>query len=97
MPKALHANMFLVRSAGDVMLRDLAILDEATTFDAFLSMSESAGGLRHVVVTRQTDRWRSSRQRRFAPRGRRSRGEVTLGELARRNFTLVREDAATSM
>ena len=29
-PKALHANMFLVRSAGDVMEKDFLLVDEAT-------------------------------------------------------------------
>ncbi len=32
MPRGLHANLFLVRSARDVMLRDVVILDESTSF-----------------------------------------------------------------
>ena len=36
MPRGLHANLFLVRSARDIMERDVVILDEATTFAAFL-------------------------------------------------------------
>ena len=32
-PRALHANMFLVRSARDVMHRDYLVVDEASTFD----------------------------------------------------------------
>ncbi len=96
MPRGLHANLFLVRSARDVMLRDLAILDEATTFAAFLSMSESVGGLRHVVVTRRNRiagvlRVNIDLRRAVGASG----ADVTLGELARRNFTVVREDAAT--
>ena len=35
-PQALHANMFLVRSARDVMDRDYLLVDETTTFDEFL-------------------------------------------------------------
>jgi chloride channel protein, CIC family len=96
MPRGLHANLFLVRSARDVMLRDVAILDEATSFAAFLNMSENAGGLRHVVVTRHN---RIAGVLRVNIDLRRAVGtagtEVTLGELARRNFTVVREDAAT--
>jgi chloride channel protein, CIC family len=96
MPRGLHANLFLVRSARDVMLRDVAILDEATSFAAFLDMSENAGGLRHVVVTRHN---RIAGVLRVNIDLRRAVGtactEVTLGELARRNFTVVREDAAT--
>ncbi len=96
MPRGLHANLFLVRSARDVMLRDVAILDASTTFAAFLSLSESAGGLRHVVVTRHG---RIMGVLRVNMDMRRAVGaadaEVTLGELARPTFTVVREDAAT--
>ncbi len=96
MPRGLHANLFLVRSARDAMLRDVAILDEKTTFGAFLSMAESVGGLRHVVVTRHGHiagvlRVNIDLRRAVGAAG----AEVTLGELARRNFTMVRENAAT--
>jgi CIC family chloride channel protein len=95
MPRGLHANLFLVRSARDVMLHDLAILNEATTFAAFLRMSEHADGLRHVVVTRRN---RVSGVLRVNVDLRRAVGaagaEATLGELAHRNFTVVRKDAA---
>jgi CIC family chloride channel protein len=95
MPRGLHANLFLVRSARDVMLDDLAILDQATTFATFLHMSETAGGLRHVVVTRRNRvvgvlRINIDLRRAVGAAG----AEVTLGELVRRNFTVVREDAA---
>jgi CIC family chloride channel protein len=52
-PKALHANMFLVHSAADIMERDVLVLDEATPFAQFLELAASQGGLRHVVVTRR--------------------------------------------
>ncbi len=51
-PKALHANTFLVRIARDIMERDVLVLDEAVMFSAFLAMAAAHGGLRHVVVTR---------------------------------------------
>jgi chloride channel protein, CIC family len=51
-PKALHANMFLVRSAADIMERDVLVLDEATPFSRFLELVAAQSGLRHVVVTR---------------------------------------------
>ena len=35
-PKALHANMFLVRSAAEIMERDVLVLDEATHSPTFL-------------------------------------------------------------
>jgi CIC family chloride channel protein len=51
-PKALHANMFLVQNAAAIMERDVLVLDEATLFTSFLGMAAAYGGLRHVVVTR---------------------------------------------
>jgi CIC family chloride channel protein len=96
MPRGLHANLFLVRSARDAMLRDVVVLDASTTFAAFLSMSESAGGVRHIVVTR---RGHIAGVLRVDIDLRRAVGaaaaEARLGELARGNFTVVREDAAT--
>lgn len=93
-PRGLHANLFLVRSARDVMLRDVAILDASTTFEGFLHVSAAMGGLRHVVITRGKRivgilRVNLDLRRAVGAAG----AEVTLGELARRNFTIVREDA----
>ena len=52
-PQALHANMFLVRSAGDVMERDFLLVDEATPASpSSCAGRPAASGLRHVVVTR---------------------------------------------
>lgn len=96
MPRGLHANLFLVRRAGDIMERDLAVMDEATRFADFLAMQENVGGLRHVAVTRRghiVGVLRVNIDLRRAAGGLAS--EATLGELARRNFTVVREDAAT--
>jgi chloride channel protein, CIC family len=53
-PKALHANMFLVRRAGEVMDKDILILPKDMPFDDFLKL-DHGGRLRHVVVT-QGDR-----------------------------------------
>ena len=93
-PRGLHANLFLVRSARDIMQRDVVVQNEATTFAQFLSLSESAGGLRYVVVTRLN---RVVGVLRVNVDLRRAVGaadaSVTLGELARRDFTVVREDA----
>lgn len=90
-PRGLHANLFLVRNASAVMEEDVVTLDAATPFADFLRMSE-AGGMRHAVVTRgghvlgvlrvNTDLHRAGT------------ADVTLGELVRRNFTVVRGDAA---
>lgn len=77
------------------MLQDVAILDEATLFTAFLQLSANAGGLRHIVVTRRNHiagvlRVNMDLRRAVGTAG----DDVTLGELARGNFTIVREDAA---
>jgi CIC family chloride channel protein len=51
-PKALHANMFLVRRAADVMNKDMLVLPHDMAFDAFLRLPEHDGRLRHVVVSK---------------------------------------------
>jgi CIC family chloride channel protein len=50
-PKALHANMFLVRRAADVMERDVMVLPDSTAFDDFLKLPGHENRLRHVVIT----------------------------------------------
>ena len=50
-PKALHANMFLVRRAGEVMEKDVIILSQDMTFDQFLALTDHGGRLRHIVLT----------------------------------------------
>ena len=93
-PKALHANMFLVRRAKEVMDTDVLVLPAETSFDAFLATPESTGRMRHVVVTHgQPDLRRAARQhRRCAEALDGARTGVTLGDVASRNFTVVRED-----
>jgi CIC family chloride channel protein len=51
-PKALYANMFLVRRARDVMQKDITLLAADAHFDAFLRQHGEEHGLRYVVVTR---------------------------------------------
>jgi CIC family chloride channel protein len=51
-PKALHANMFLVHQARDVMDRDILLLPTDMSFDAFLRQPKHEGKIRHVVVVR---------------------------------------------
>ena len=50
-PKALHANMFLVRRAREVMDKDFAALPADTSFAAFLRAPDNGGRMRHVVMT----------------------------------------------
>jgi CIC family chloride channel protein len=92
-PKALHANMFLVRHANEIMEKDVLVLPAETDFDSFLQLPEHQGALKHVVVTRDdridgvlrvnTGLWRGLHE---AATG------VTLGEVAQRDFTIARED-----
>jgi len=51
-PKALHANMFLVRRASEVMETDILVLPAETPLNDFLSRPEHGGRMRHVIVTR---------------------------------------------
>ncbi len=51
-PKALHANMFLVRSAAEIMDPRRPRARRGHPVRRFLDMSAAQGGLRHVVVTR---------------------------------------------
>jgi chloride channel protein, CIC family len=50
-PKALHANMFLVRPAKEVMDTDVVLLPAETSFDAFLAAPENRNRMRHIAVT----------------------------------------------
>jgi len=90
-PKALHANMFLVRRAEEVMDRDILVLSEDTRFDVFLREPAHAGRMRHVVVTRGKHIVGVLRVNTSLRRGIESAfGGVTLGEIASRNFTVSR-------
>jgi CIC family chloride channel protein len=51
-PKALHANMFLVRRAGEVMERDIVIMPAEADLGEFLARPEHKGRMKHVVVTK---------------------------------------------
>jgi CIC family chloride channel protein len=92
-PKALHANMFLVRRASEVMERDILVLPAETAFDNFLSRSDHGGRMRHVIVTRDDRIFGVVRVNTGLRRGLESvHTGITLGDVARPNFTIVRED-----
>lgn len=90
-PKALHANMFLVRRAVDVMDRDILVLPHSTAFDDFLKIPEHDGRMRHVVVTRN-DRisgvLRVNTALRHGLEG--AYSGVALGDVASPDFTIAR-------
>src|SRR5271163_4646028 len=51
-PKALHANMFLVRHAAEVMDRDVLVMDAAEPLDRFLREASEGTALKHIAVCR---------------------------------------------
>ena len=70
-PKALHANMFLVRRAVEVMDKDILILPADMSFDAFLRLPDHDGRMRHVVsYARKRHPWCPACQYRTTPRAR---------------------------
>ena len=92
-PKALYANMFLVRRARDVMQKEVTILPADADFDAFLRQHGGEGGFRHIVVTRGNHIAGVVRVNTSLRRGlEQAYGGVRLGDVAQRNFTIARED-----
>ncbi|MGE5214206.1 MAG: chloride channel protein [Nitrospirota bacterium] len=93
-PKALHANMFLVRRAKEVMETDLILAPGDMRFDTFLSQPDHHGRIRHIAVTKGNRivgvlRVNTALRR---PLPQEAQSSVTLREIASRRFTIVRED-----
>jgi CIC family chloride channel protein len=89
-PKALHANMFLVRHAEEVMDRSVLVLPAETDFAAFLRET-SAGGFKHIVVTRDgriVGVLRVNTELRLGLES--AYSGVRLGDIAQKNFTIAR-------
>jgi CIC family chloride channel protein len=92
-PKARHANMFLVRSAREVMDADIQVLPADASFDDYLRQPEHAGRLRHVVVTDKGHIYGVIRVNTGLRRGlEAAHTGVSLRDVASRNFTVVREN-----
>jgi CIC family chloride channel protein len=92
-PKALHANMFLVRRAKEVMDTDMVLAPADMGFNMFLMQPGHEGRMRHVVVAdgeRILGVLRVNTALRHASEE--AHVDVPLRELASRNFTVVRED-----
>jgi len=92
-PKALHANMFLVRRAKDVMETDLVVAPGDMSFDALLAQPGHEGRMRHVVVTedhRILGVLRVNTALRTASEG--TGPGLTLRDIASRNFSVVYEN-----
>jgi CIC family chloride channel protein len=90
-PKALHANMFLVRRAEDVMDRDILILPDTTRFDELLPHAGRAGKLCHIVVTHNDKIAGVLRVNTGLRQGQESAyAGVSLGDVALREYTVAR-------
>lgn len=92
-PKALHANMFMVRAVSDVMDADFTVLPAATQFDEFLRRPANGKRLQHVVVA-EGDRvvgvLRVNMDLRRGLEG--AYTGVSLGDVAQRAYTIARAD-----
>ena len=92
-PKALHANMFLVRHAREVMDMDVLVLPAGADFDAFLRQPAHKAALRHVVVTEGDQIVGVLRVNTAFRRGLEAAYTgVTLGDVAQKNFIIADAD-----
>jgi chloride channel protein, CIC family len=92
-PKALHANMFLVRRAKDVMNRDIHILPHDSGFDEYLHEIGHGGTLQHAVVTRNGEIYGVIRVNTGLQRGLgAAHTGILLADVASRNFIVVSPD-----
>jgi CIC family chloride channel protein len=92
-PKALHANMFMVQRAKEMMEKDVLVVPAAMSFEALLSQPDNAGRMRHVVVMedrRLLGVLRVNTALRQASAA--GKTDIALRDLAYRNFTIARED-----
>ncbi|HWE77814.1 MAG TPA: chloride channel protein [Pseudolabrys sp.] len=92
-PKALHANMFLVRRAREVMDKDLVLAPADLDFNAFLAQPGHEKRIRHVAVfdgSRLVGVLRVNTALRHALAE--SQSDVKLRDVASRDFTIVGED-----
>ncbi|HEY1258734.1 MAG TPA: chloride channel protein [Stellaceae bacterium] len=92
-PKALHANMFLVRAAKDVMETSFLLVPAAARLDDFLRRPEQGNGLCHVIITHGDHiigvvRINTGLRSNLAD----LETGVTFGDVANRHFTIVREN-----
>ncbi|HEX3887581.1 MAG TPA: chloride channel protein [Phenylobacterium sp.] len=92
-PKARHANMFLVHAAKEVMDVDIQVLPDTLKFDDYLRQPGHDGRMRHIVVTQKDRLFGVIRVNTALRRGRETAPSgATLGDVASRNFTVVSED-----
>ena len=93
LPKARHANMFLVKRARDVMDTDVALVPAETGFDAFLRAPGHEGRMRYLLVTSGERIVGVQRVNTALHRGlEETNTGLTLGDVVNRNFVIARED-----
>jgi chloride channel protein, CIC family len=91
-PKALHANMFLVRPAREVMETNVVIAPGKMTFEELLRLPGQEGRFRHVAVCDGNRIYGVLRVNMALRRASEEQQSLTLAELASRRFTIVRQD-----
>jgi chloride channel protein, CIC family len=92
-PKALHANMFLVRRAKEVMDTDVVVVPAEMGFESFLAQPDHRGRMRHVVVSDGPHICGVLRVNTALRRVTQSaQADVKMRDIASRNFTVVREN-----
>jgi CIC family chloride channel protein len=92
-PKALHANMFLIRRAAEVMDTDFVLAPAEMSFEVFLAQPEHAGRIRHVIVVegnRIVGVVRVNTALRRASQN--THPGASMREIASRAFAIVHED-----
>lgn len=90
-PNALHANMFLVQNASQVMETDVLVLDIRVPFRDLMTRLDGPA-FRHIVVTRQHEIYGVLRINTGLRRAiSQSDSGIELGTLAQRNFIVVQE------
>lgn len=90
-PRALQANMFLIRNAADIMDREFLLVDGSMTFADFMRLPAGSDVLRHAVVTRGSHiigvlRVNATLHKALST----EKGSASMAELAVRNFILVK-------
>jgi len=94
-PKALHANMFLVKHAQEVMDSNALVLPAQMNFDDFLRQYGTEGKLRHVVVTKNDRLYGVIRVNTGLRRAHEAdQGGLTLGDIANSDFTIANREMA---
>jgi CIC family chloride channel protein len=92
-PKARHANMFLVRRAREVMDKDFVLVPAEASFDRFLRAPENQRGMRYLIVTAGNRIVGVQRVNTGLHQGLEGADTgISIGEIGNRNFVIARED-----